>query len=100
MKLADAQKKLEDWRKYYDEGRSDGSIGQKTPIMLLNHIGAAVPPPCIDPPTIKDGSQRKTGTDSLMNEDKWSRSKGVTTAEQAVPPIADCGRVPNPVDVA
>ena len=38
------RKKLEDWRKYYNEGRPHGAIGQKTPIMLLNHAGAASPP--------------------------------------------------------
>lgn len=45
MSLADAQKKLEDWRKYYNEERPHGAIGQQTPIMLLNHDGAASPPP-------------------------------------------------------
>jgi putative transposase len=30
MSLADAQKKLEDWRKYYNEERPQGAIGQKT----------------------------------------------------------------------
>ena len=44
MSLADAQKKLEDWRKYYNEERPHGAIGQQTPIMLLNHDGAASPP--------------------------------------------------------
>jgi putative transposase len=39
-----AQKKLEDWRKYYSEERPHGAIGQQTPIMLLNHDGAASPP--------------------------------------------------------
>jgi putative transposase len=45
MSLADAQKKLEDWRKYYNEERRHRAIGQQTPIMLLNHDGAASPPP-------------------------------------------------------
>ena len=44
LSFADAQKKLEDWRKYYNEERPHGAIGQKTPIMLLNHDGAASPP--------------------------------------------------------
>ena len=30
LSLADAQKKLEDWRKYYNEERPHGAIGQKT----------------------------------------------------------------------
>ena len=45
MSLADAQKKLEDWRKYYNEERPHGAIGNKTPISLLNHVGVASPPP-------------------------------------------------------
>ena len=45
LSLADAQEKLEDWRKYYNKQRPHGAIGQKTPIMLLNHVGAASPPP-------------------------------------------------------
>ncbi len=44
LSLADAWKKLEDWRKYYNEERPHGAIGQKTPITLLNHDGAASPP--------------------------------------------------------
>ena len=44
LSLADAREKLEDWRKYYNEERPHGAIGQKTPIMLLNHVGAAGPP--------------------------------------------------------
>ena len=44
MSLADAQKKLEDWRKYYNEERPHGAIGNKTPISLLNHVGATSPP--------------------------------------------------------
>jgi polyhydroxyalkanoate synthase len=38
------QEKLEDWRKYYNEERPHGAIGQKTPITLLNHDGATSPP--------------------------------------------------------
>ena len=41
----DAQKKLEDWRKYYNEERPHGAIGQKPPSTLLKHDGAASPPP-------------------------------------------------------
>ena len=44
LSLADAQKKLEDWRRYYNEERPHGAIGNKTPIMLLNRDGAASPP--------------------------------------------------------
>ena len=45
MSLADAQEKLEDWRRYYNEERPHGAIGNKPPIMLQNHDGAASPPP-------------------------------------------------------
>jgi len=44
LSLADAREKMEDWRKYYNEERPHGAIGQKTPITLLNHDGAASPP--------------------------------------------------------
>jgi len=43
LSLADAREKMEDWRKYYNEERPHGAIGQKTPIMLLDHDGAASP---------------------------------------------------------
>jgi putative transposase len=38
------QQKLEDWRKYYNEERLHGAIGQMTTITLLNRDGAASPP--------------------------------------------------------
>jgi putative transposase len=44
MSLADAKEKMEDWRKYYNEDRPHGAIGNKPPIMLLNHDGVASPP--------------------------------------------------------
>jgi len=44
LSLADAREKMEDWRKYYNEERPHGAIGQMPPIMLLNHDGAASPP--------------------------------------------------------
>jgi len=44
LSLADAREKMEDWRKYYNEERPHGAIGQKTPMMLLNHDGATSPP--------------------------------------------------------
>jgi putative transposase len=43
LSLAD-RGKLEDWQ-YYNEERPHAAIGQKTPIVLLNHVGAASPPP-------------------------------------------------------
>ena len=39
-----AQKKVEDWRKYYTEERPHGAIGNKTPTSVLNHVGASSPP--------------------------------------------------------
>jgi putative transposase len=44
LTLADAREKMEDWRNYYNEERPQGAIGQKAPITLLNHGGAASPP--------------------------------------------------------
>ncbi len=44
MSLEDAREKLEDWRRYYNEVRPHGAIGQKAPITLLNHDGASSPP--------------------------------------------------------
>jgi putative transposase len=43
LSLADAQKKVENWRRYYNEERPHGSIGYKPPILLQNHDGAASP---------------------------------------------------------
>ena len=45
LTLADAVEKLEHWRRYYNEVRPHGAIGHKPPISLLNHDGAASPPP-------------------------------------------------------
>jgi len=45
LSLADAQKNSEDWRRYYNEERPHGAIGQKPPITFLNRDGAASPPP-------------------------------------------------------
>ncbi len=44
LTLADAQEKMEDWRRYYNEERPHGAIGNLAPIMLLNRDGAASPP--------------------------------------------------------
>lgn len=41
LALADAAEKLEAWRNCYNEVRPNGAIGQKTPISLTNHRGAA-----------------------------------------------------------
>jgi putative transposase len=44
LSLADARKKLEDWRTYYNEERPHGAIGNKAPITLQNRDGVASPP--------------------------------------------------------
>jgi transposase InsO family protein len=44
LSLADAQEKMEDWRKYYNEERPYGAIGQKAPITLLGCDGVDGPP--------------------------------------------------------
>ena len=44
LTLADAQEKMENWRRYYNEERPHGAIGNLATIMLLNHDGAASPP--------------------------------------------------------
>ena len=40
LTLADAREKLEDWRRYYNEERPHGAIGNKSPITLQNSGGA------------------------------------------------------------
>jgi len=45
MTLADAAEKMERWRRYYNEERPHGAIGNKVPIMLQNHGGQASPSP-------------------------------------------------------
>ncbi|MGK2873966.1 MAG: IS3 family transposase [Alphaproteobacteria bacterium] len=44
MSLDDARSKMEEWRRYYNEERPHGAIGNKVPITLQNHVGAASPP--------------------------------------------------------
>src|SRR4051812_43549035 len=43
MSLEDAREKMEDWRRYYNELRPHGAIGQKVPIALLNRDDASSP---------------------------------------------------------
>ncbi len=45
LTLADAQEKLEDWRRYYNEDRPHGAIGNKPPILLQNPGGVSSPLP-------------------------------------------------------
>jgi putative transposase len=44
MSLEDARQKMEAWRRYYNEERPHGAIGQKAPITLLAHDGKSSPP--------------------------------------------------------
>ena len=44
MSLEDARQKMEAWRRYYNEERPHGAIGQKAPITLLAHDGTSSPP--------------------------------------------------------
>ena len=44
MGLEDARQKMEAWRRYYNEERPHGAIGQKTPITLLRSDGVSSPP--------------------------------------------------------
>ncbi|UPK40641.1 transposase [Bradyrhizobium sp. 186] len=32
------------WRRYYNEERPHGAIGNRPPILLQNHVGATSPP--------------------------------------------------------
>lgn len=45
LTLADAAEKLEAWRRYYNEERPHGAIGNKVPIMLTKSGGATSPSP-------------------------------------------------------
>jgi transposase InsO family protein len=45
LTLADAAEKLEAWRKYYNEERPHGAIGNKVPIMLTQSGGVTSPSP-------------------------------------------------------
>lgn len=45
LTLADAAEKLEAWRRYYNEERPHGAIGNKVPIMLTQSGGVTSPSP-------------------------------------------------------
>ena len=45
LTLADAAEKLEAWRRYYNEERPHGAIGNKVPIMLMKSGGVTSPSP-------------------------------------------------------
>jgi putative transposase len=56
LTLADAQEKLEAWRKYYNEERPHGAIGNKVPISLQISGGASSPTPSTRPKTLTPNS--------------------------------------------
>ena len=45
LTLEDAREKLEEWRRYYNEDRPHGAIGNKPPITLMNPGDAPSPSP-------------------------------------------------------
>ncbi len=45
LTLADAAEKLEAWRRYYNEERPHGAVGNKVPIALTKSGGATSPSP-------------------------------------------------------
>lgn len=44
LSLADAKEKLEHWRRDYNEVRPHSAIGNKSPVTLMNCVGADTPP--------------------------------------------------------
>ena len=60
---------MENWRKNYNEERPHRAIGQNMPIMLLNHVGAAIP----QPPAIQSWiSEQKPEKSSRRRCEDWS----------------------------
>lgn len=49
MSLADSREKLEAWRRDYNEVRPHSSIGNKSPIMLINHFDETSPSKVVPP---------------------------------------------------
>ena len=70
LSLADAEEKVEVWRRYYNEERPHGAIGNRPPILLQNHDGATNQPAIVIKPQnslfgwSKVRSQRKSTWDS------------------------------------
>jgi hypothetical protein len=72
LSLADAQEKMEDWRRYYNEKRPHGAIGQKTPTMSRRRSQPALvrKPENSTLRRSKDGchSKGKPGPNSFLDE--------------------------------
>lgn len=49
LNLAEARQKLEAWQKDYNEVRPLRSLVNKSPIMLINHLGEPSPPQVVKP---------------------------------------------------
>ena len=49
MSLADARKKMETWRRYYNENRPHSAIGYNVPSSLIKPTGTSGPPVCKSP---------------------------------------------------
>jgi putative transposase len=49
LSLADAAEKLEGWRRYYNDVRPHGALGNKVPISLINPGGDRRPSPSVRP---------------------------------------------------
>jgi hypothetical protein len=64
LTLADAQEKLEDWRRYYNEDRPHGAIGNKPPILLQNPGGVSSPLPC-----------QRPENSTIRRSKEWGQSK-------------------------
>ena len=61
LTLADAAEKLEGWRRYYNEDRPHGAIGNKTPITLMNPGDIASLSPGLGPENSSLGCSRERG---------------------------------------
>jgi len=55
MSLVDSREKLEAWRKDYNEVRPHSSLGNKSPIMLINHTGEPSPSDVMPPENSNSG---------------------------------------------
>ena len=75
MSLADAQEKLEDWRKYYNEERPHSAIGQQDADYVAqsrwrNQPAIVTRAGKLYPPAIQSSASLQTGTTLLMIEGK------------------------------
>ena len=104
LTLADARKKLEDWRKHYNEDRPHGAIGNKPPVSLMPPVAQPARRPNKAWKTLPSGGptlgSRPKASDSGS---KWMNVRGhssgskvclrkaTTTASSSVVRIVDLG---------